>query len=189
MADAEVVRPPPPPHRVLDARRGVPGRRRRRGRGRRRAAGRRHHRPRQHVRGARDVPRRARRGHHAGARHGGLLHRRVALRPPQALRARDLPPHAARAVECRLPQPHPGEQRRVHRRLLLQAPHRLGAVRAPSRRFDRDHRLSRWARLPAHPRRQAEGSARRGGPVPGHLRARQLLHRGCRTTASTTTSA
>ena len=105
---------------------------------RRRAARGRHHRPREHVRRPPDVHRRARCRHQAGARHGGVLHQHVALRPPEALRARDLPPHAARGDERGLPQPHQGHEQRVPRRLLLQAAQRLGAARAPPRGHHRD---------------------------------------------------
>ena len=44
-------------------------------------------------------------GHQARARHGGLLHEHVALRPAEASRARDLPPHDARRDRAGLPQP------------------------------------------------------------------------------------
>ena len=66
------------------------------GGGRRPARGR-HHRPREHVRRPRLLQGRARGRHQAGHRHGGLLVTNdVALRPAEARRARDLPPHAAR---------------------------------------------------------------------------------------------
>ena len=95
--DGEVVRPPPPAHRVLDARRcGADRRRRRHGRGRRPARGR-HHRPRQHVRRPRLLPGGARRRPHAGDRHRGLHgHRRAGSTGRVRDDARHLPPHAAR---------------------------------------------------------------------------------------------
>ena len=121
----------------------------------------------------------ARRGHHAGARHGGATSRTTS-RFDRPKRSEHEIYHLTllAEIERRLPQPHPGEQRRVHRRLLLQAPHRLGAVRAPPRGPHRDDRLPRRSRLAADPRRARARGARSRGAVPGHLRARPLLRRG-----------
>ena len=102
-------------------------------------------------------------GHQAGARHGGLLHEHVALRPAEAQRARDLPPHDARRDRAGLPQPDQGHEPRVPRRLLLQAALRLGAARDLPRGHHRHHRLPRRPRLAADParRRRALRSRRR----------------------------
>ena len=130
----QVVRPSPPAHRVLDARRcGADRRRGGDGRGRRPARGR-HHRPREHVRRPRLLPRRARRRPHAGHRHGGLHSPRAALRPPAVATEHEIF-HLTLLAETNagLPQPHQGHVARVPRRLLLQAPRRLGAARAAPR--------------------------------------------------------
>ncbi len=172
-----VVRPSASAHRVLDARRCLADRGGRRRRGRRRPARGRDHRPREHVRRARAVQGGQERGRQADHRHGGVLHQHVALRAAEAPRARDLSPHVARRDPAGLPQPDQGDEQRVPRRLLLQAPLRLGAARAAPRRHDRHHRLSRRARVAAHPQRRRRGRAQGGGALSGHLRARPLLRR------------
>ena len=77
-----------------------------------------------------------------------------------------------------LPQPHPGHERRVPRRLLLQAPHRLGAARASPRGHHRDDGLPRRARLAADPRRTSTQAALEAAARFQDIFGReQLLHR------------
>ena len=128
------------------------------------------------------------RGHQADHRHRGVpgaraphraagparphrRHRRRGRRRQEAL----LPPHPARRERHGLPQPHQALEPRLPRGLLLQAPDRLGAARAPSRGRDRHHRLPRRRTCC---RRSARRRARRA-------RARR---RACRTSSGATTS-
>ena len=134
-----------------------------------------------------DVHRGARRRHQAGARHGGLLHQHVALRAAEAVRARDLPPHDARRDQRGLPQPHQGHEQRLPRRLLLQAPQRLGAARASPRGHHRDERMPRRARVAADPRRRARRPRSRPRRASRTSSAATTSSSSCRTTTSTTT--
>ena len=185
-----LVHPPPRAHRVLDARRRGPARRGGGRGGRRRPAGARHHRPRQHVRGPRLLQGVPRPGHQADHRHRGLHGPRAPLRaaaapgPGRRHRRRGrgrrealLPPHPAGRERRRLPQPDPALEPGLPRGLLLQAPARLGAARAPPRGPHRHHRLPRRPRAAVAAAGRRAGRAREGGPAPGHLRARQPLRR------------
>ena len=173
-----VLRPPPPAHRVLDARRGGADRRSRRRRGRRRPARARDHRPREHVR----RPRVLRSCHEAGISpiigtrgvHGAQLAPRATGAPGPGRRHRRrrgtgrealLPPDRPRRDERRLPQPDEALVRRLPRGLLLQAAGRLGAARTPPRGADRDDRLPRRRRRPGGARRRHRRGprARRAG--------------------------
>ncbi len=81
-------------------------------------------------------------------------------------------------TDRRLPQPAQAVVGRLPRGLLLQAPGRLGAARAPPRGPDRHHRLPRRRGAPGAARPATIEAARaKAGPPPGHLRARQPLRR------------
>ena len=155
-----------------------------RGRGRR-PAGARHHRPRQHVRSPRllqGLPRRRASSRSSASRPTWPASRRFE-RPPRRGRMDDsggdteggkkLYYHLTLLAENRrrLQEPHQAREPRVPRGLLLQAPRRLGAARAPSRRPHRDHRL---------PRRTRARSRCSAGDADGALR---VGRRGCRTSS------
>ena len=183
-----VVHPPPHPHRVLDAGRGGAGERPGRGGRGRRPAGPRDHRPRQHVRGPRLLRGVPQGRHQPDHRHRGLHGRRV---PPRAAgpagqgrrhrgrhrRGREalLPPDPAGRVERGLPQPAQAVVGRLPRGLLLQAPPRLGAARAPRQGPHRHHRVPRRRRPPGPAGRRPGQGRDAGRPPPGHLRPGQPL--------------
>ena len=171
----QVVRAPPSPHRVLDARRCGPHPGGGRDGGGRRPTRRRHHRPREHVRRPRLLPRGAGGRPHAGDRHRGLHGHDQPARPAAARPARHLPPHVAGGVDAGLPQPHQGVVARVPRRVLPEAAGRLRAARAAPRGPRRHHRLPRRRGLAGDPagRLPARPAARR--PLPVDLRARLVL--------------
>ena len=160
----QVVRPSPPAHRVLDARRCVADRRRRRrGRGRRPARGR-HHRPREHVRRPRLLP---------APRATPASSRSSAWRPTSPTRrastGRSATSTRSSTSRCS-PRPTQGYRNlikviepRVPRRLLLQAPRRLGAARAAPRGHHRHDAAASAALVsqlhPAGRRRRPRSSA------------------------------
>ena len=109
----------------------------------------------------------------AGAAGQGRRHRRRRRGRGEAL----LPPDPAGRDDPGLPQPHEAVVGRLPRGLLLQAPRRLGAARAPPRRAHRHHRLPRRRGAPGAAGRRRGAGAQAGGPPPGHLRARQPLRR------------
>ncbi len=81
-------------------------------------------------------------------------------------------------TERGLPQPHQGHEHGVPRRLLLQAPHRLGAARARTTRASpRPPDASVGSCRSSSCRTSRRRGAGRGGAVPGDLRARALLRR------------
>ena len=182
-----ILRPSAHPHRVLDARRRGADRRAGRGRGRRRPAGlgiTDHG----NMYGVLDFYKACReRGitpiigteayMAAQSRHerpvGGAASTTPAAR--RAGREALLPPDPARRDHAGLPQPHQALVGRLPRGLLLQAPRRLGAARAPPRRPHRHHRLPRRRRAP--------------GPARGRLRGRAMAWpAGFRTSSAGTTS-
>ncbi len=100
-------------------------------------------------------------------------HRRRHRGRPEALP----PPDAPRRLEPGLPELARALLARLSRGLLLQAPARLGAARAPRRRTHRDVGLpGRGGAAGPRPGRPREG-ARARGPAPDHLRPRELLRR------------
>ena len=149
----QVVRPPPPAHRVLDARRRGPHRRRRGHRRGRRPARGRHHRPREHVRRPRLLPRRARRRPHARHRHRGLHGHHEPVTTGRV--ATSTTSTTSRCSPSR-PQGYRNLIKvvvvRVPRRLLPEAARRLRAARAAPRGSRRHHRVPR--------RRGVTGAAR-----------------------------
>ena len=167
----QVVRAPPSPHRVLDARRCGPHPGGGRDGGGRRPTRRRHHRPREHVRRPRLLPRGAGGRPHAGDRHRGLHGHDQPARPAAARPARHLPPHVAGGIDAGLPQPHQGVVARVPRRVLPEAAGRLRAARAAPRGPRRHDRLPRRrglagdpaGRLPARPASTSTASSRSSG--------------------------
>ena len=129
-------------------------------------------------------------GHHPDHRHRGLHGRRVAPRaagaPGQGGRHRRrrrrgaealLPPDPAVRDGRGLPQPAEAVLGRLPRGLLLQAPARLGAARAPPRGPDRHHRLPGWRGAPGAAGRRRRGGGAPGRPAAGHLRPGQPLRR------------
>ncbi len=88
-----------------------------------------------------------------------------------------LPPDGAGRERDRLPQPDPALQPGVPGGLLHEAQGRLGAARGPPRGPDRDHRVPGWPGAPGPAQGRRGRGPRQGGPPPGHLRARQPVHR------------
>ena len=168
---AQVVRPSPSAHRVLDARRRGPHRRRRRHGGGRRPTRGRHHRPREHVRRPRLLPRRARRRRHAGHRHRG-----VHGHHEPATTARAATSTTSTTSRCSR------ESTQGYRNLIKVSSHAYldGFYHKPARRL----RAARAA--PRGPRRH-DGLPRRRG-VPGAARRRLRRRARARRRASRTSS-
>ncbi len=182
-----VVRPPPPPHRILDARWGGPGEGCGGCRCRRWPTGHRHHRSRRDVRSGRLLQGGQggrRKSHH---RHRGLRRRRLPLRPAPGERERPLSHDPAGREPDRLPQPDEALLQVLPRGLLLQAP---DGQRTAGRPLRRDRRHLGMPRRPGgqapRPRRFATRMAGQGRP--GISKARSRLPRIIRTSSAETTS-
>ena len=130
------------------------------------------------------------RGHRADHRHRGLHGGRVAPRAagaPGAGRRHGrrrrgwaealLPPDPAGRDRRGLPQPDEAVLGGLPRGLLLQAPGRLGAARAPSPRPHRHHRVPGRGGAPGVARRERGGGREARRPAAGHLRPRQPVRR------------